>query len=142
MEQAEVLELADALTLDGLLKRYPRRKGSKKVRAILEQQRIGLTLTRSELEERFLAWLQQLGLPLPLCNQIIEGFEVDCVWPEQRVIVELDGRAAHDTAAAFERDRVKDRALAVAGWHVVRVTWRQLHEDAPRLERDLRRLLA
>jgi hypothetical protein len=36
---------------------------------------------------------------------------------------------------------LRDRRLEVAGWCVIRVTWRQLH-DAPReLEADLRRLL-
>ena len=42
--------------------------------------------------------------------------EVDCLWRAQRVALELDGRAVHGSRAAFERDRVRDRALAVAGW--------------------------
>ena len=67
--------------------------------------------------------------------------EADCVWPEARVIVELDGRAFHDTATAFEADRARDRALAAHGWIVVRVTWRQLQRDSLQLARDLRALL-
>jgi very-short-patch-repair endonuclease len=59
---------------------------------------------------------------------------VDCVWPDQRLIVELDGREAHETTYAFEQDRVRDRVLAAAGWHVIRITWRQLHEEARLVE--------
>ena len=46
------------------------------------------------------------------------------------LIAELDGRAVHGTARAFERDRARDRALSAAGWRVVRITWRQLSEEA------------
>ncbi len=54
----------------------------------------------------------------------------------------LDGRAVHATGAAFERDRARDRALQVAGWRPVRVTWRQLAGESPALEADFRVLLA
>ncbi len=68
--------------------------------------------------------------------------EADCVWRSSRVIVELDGRAVHGTAAAFERDRARDRALSAAGWRVVRVTWRQISEEARELAEDLSALLS
>ena len=57
------------------------------------------------------------------------------------MIAELDGRAAHATPFAFEKDRPRDRALQGGGWRVVRVTWRQLHEDADALARDLGTIL-
>src|SRR5204863_5525897 len=44
------------------------------------------------------------------------------------LVVELDGHAVHGTRTAFERDRARDRAFQAAGWRVIRVTWRQLHE--------------
>ena len=72
---------------------------------------------------------------------LLSGMEVDCAWPEQRFVVELDGRAVHDTRDAFEADRVRDRRLEAAGWRVIRVTWRQLHDTPGELETDLRRLL-
>jgi very-short-patch-repair endonuclease len=59
------------------------------------------------------------------------------VWRRERLVVELDGRAFHDTAAAFERDRVRDRSLIAQGWRVIRVTWRQLVRSPERLARDL-----
>jgi very-short-patch-repair endonuclease len=77
----------------------------------------------------------------PATNILVLGFECDCVWREQRVAVELDSRTVHDTSAAFERDRARDRALQAAGWRVVRVTWRQLHGEPDGLAADLRRIL-
>ena len=68
-------------------------------------------------------------LPPPRTNMRVCGYEVDFVWSNERLIVEVDGFAVHSTRAAFERDRARDRALPAAGYVVLRVTWRQLvHE--------------
>jgi hypothetical protein len=140
--QAEQLRLTDPLSLYDLATRYPRRPGLRAIRGLLDEGSIGARIVRSELEERFQAFLIRAGLPLPQANVLVEGFEVDCAWPEQRVIVELDGREAHETRHAFERDRQRDRVLAAAGWRVIRITWRQLHDEPHLVEADLRRLLA
>jgi very-short-patch-repair endonuclease len=141
LRQAEQLRLTDPLSLSDLVERYPRRPGLAAIRVLLKEASIGARVIRSELEERFQAFLLRAGLPLPQTNRRIEGYEVDCVWPEQRLIVELDGRAFHSPTHAFEEDRARDRRLEAAGWHVIRVTWRQLHEEPELLEADLRQLL-
>ena len=141
MRQAEQLRLTDRLGLGPLIDRYPRKPGIPILRAIFEEAQRGLNFVRSEFEEHFQAFLLNAGFPRPLTNVRIEGIEVDCAWPEQRVIVELDGRSTHDTPAAFEEDRARDRRLEAAGWRVIRVTWRQLHDTPDELEADLRRLL-
>jgi hypothetical protein len=126
MRQAEQLRLTDRLWLGDLVERYPRKPGLPIVRAVVEEAKVGLTLTRSELEELFLAFLIDAGLPPPRTNVLIEGVEV---------------RAVHDTRDAFELDRARDRRLEAAGWRVIRVTWRQLHDTPGELETELRRLL-
>ena len=141
LRQAEQLRLTDPLSLNDLVERYPRRAGVRAIRMLLSQASIGARVIRSELEERFQAFLLKAGLPLPKTNQRVEGYEVDCVWPEQRLIVELDGHATHSPAHAFEADRARDRKLQAAGWLVIRITWRQLHEEPELVEADLRRLL-
>ena len=141
LRQAEQLRLTDPLTLGDLVARHPHRRGIASARWVLAQLELGLGLTRSELEERFQAFLIDAGLPLPSTNATIEGYEVDCVWPQHRLIVELDGRAVHDAADSFEADRARDRRLEAAGWRVVRITWRQLHETSDEVEADLRTLL-
>jgi very-short-patch-repair endonuclease len=142
INEAEVLHLWDELSLDHLLHRYPRHKGNRAVRAALQKRREGSSVTRSELEEMFLALTDAAGIPRPEINALVEGFEVDAVWRDTRLVIELDGRDTHGTPAAFERDRERDRALQVAGWRPVRITYRQMR-DAPRaLIDDLRRLRA
>ena len=71
----------------------------------------------------------------------LEGLEVDAVWRRDRLVVELDGHAAHRTARAFEADRERDRVLQARGWRVVRVTFRHLRDTPDRVAADLRRLL-
>jgi very-short-patch-repair endonuclease len=139
--EAEVQGLSDSLSLDDIVARYPRRHGVRTIRAILEQLQAGPIVTHSELEARFLGFIRKTGLPSPSFNTHLLGFECDCVWRDQRVVVELDGRATHDTFAAFERDRARDRALAAGGWRTVRITWRQLHEQPESIAADLRRML-
>ncbi len=99
------------------------------------------TRTRSHLERRFLALCAKHGLPAPGVNLIVEGLEVDAVWPDRRLVVELDGHAYHRTRAAFERDRERDAALQVAGYRVVRFTHRHLNHDPAKAIRTLRSLL-
>lgn len=69
-------------------------------------------------------------------------FQVDCLWRAQRLVIELDGHQTHRTTGAFERDRERDRLLQTAGLRVVRITWRQLQEQAEVLAADLSLLLA
>ncbi len=146
VHEAEVARLTDALSLEDLVARYPRRRGGGTVRAILASGRIGSLVTRSELEERFLAFLRRCRLPLPRFNLPLEiggrWIEADCVWVDTQVIVELDGRATHGDIDAFECDRERDRALQAAGWRVIRVTWRHVHRHGEGLERDLRAILS
>jgi very-short-patch-repair endonuclease len=145
LNEAEVLGLTDRLSLPDLLQRYPRRRGSAVLRALLGDEAVIRGVTRSELEERFLALVCAHGLPRPRLNATIavrgRFFEVDCVWDDRRLVIELDGRGSHGTARAFEVDRERDRLLMTEGWHVVRVTWRQLRDDAPAVVADLRGLL-
>ncbi len=143
--EAEVLRLADWQSVPDLLERYPGRRGSAALRALLRDDTAARGVTRSKLERRFLAVLEGTDLPRPRLNAdvAVDGrfIEADCLWDEQRLIVELDGRETHGTDMAFEKDRERDRLLMVDGWRVTRVTWRQLQNDAPSVVADLRELL-
>ena len=104
-------------------------------------------ITREQLEHRFLAFLDANDIERPRTNQPIRlhdgtWIEADCHWPAANLIVELDGGAAHHTRHAFERDRARDRRTVASGHRVVRITWRQLHEDPRTLASELRRLLS
>ncbi len=143
--EAEVRRLVTPQQLAQILEKYPGRRGNNKLRKLLDDVGFGTGVTRSELEVLFTRFLHRHRLPATRRNVHMQvggiELEADCVWSESRVIVELDGRAFHETATAFERDRARDRALAAHGWTTVRVTWRQLHRDELQLARDLRGLL-
>jgi very-short-patch-repair endonuclease len=142
LDEAEIRRLATPLPLDALIARHPGRRGIATLRRALDKQRkIGETVTRSELEERFLAFLDAHELPRPRMNAPLGPYEPDAVWRGAGVIVELDGYATHATRRAFEADRARDRAFQVAGWRVVRITWRQLRDEPRAIAAQLRALL-
>ena len=78
--------------------------------------------TRSGFERRFLSSLTAWGLPLPETNQLVAGWEVDCLWRDRALVVELDSAHTHLNHASFESDRRKDEALDAAGLTVRRIT--------------------
>ncbi len=141
LTQAEIQRLHTGLPLNAAVQRHATRPGVTKLAAAIDNTRWTENITRSELEDRFLAFLDDAGIKRPETNAIIEGLEVDCVWRDKKVIVELDGRGTHGTRQAFERDRERDRLLQAAGWPVIRITWAQLHLQPAAVRRDLRKLL-
>jgi len=129
------LNEAERLRLDAPhLERYPTKRGTRALRALAPP-----THTRRDLEARFHTFLNDRRFPRPQTNVLIEGKEVDFVWRDQRLIVELDSWEYHRTRQAFEDDRRTDRRLKAAGWTVIRVTWRDL-DDPDALEAELRAL--
>jgi very-short-patch-repair endonuclease len=64
------------------------------------------------------------------------------LWPEFRLVVELDGFAFHHTRAKFEDDRARDAALQLAGYRVIRITHRMLVERPDEVVVTLRALLS
>jgi very-short-patch-repair endonuclease len=67
---------------------------------------------------------------------------VDFLWPSKRLVIELDGHAFHSTRAAFERDRVRDAKLQLAGCRVMRVTYRRLDREPAVVAEDVGALLS
>lgn len=97
--------------------------------------------TRSGVERRFLRLLAEHGLPLPETNQMLHGWEVDCLWREEGVVVEVDVYATHSDLGAFERDRVKQIDLEERGLRVRRITDRRIAEAPLDTVRTVRRAL-
>ena len=142
LREADRLRLLDVKALEAARARTVGRRGPghEALREAIEELRaLATTLTRSALEDAFLALLRKAGLPKPEVNAHIEGMEVDALWREQRVVAELDGWAHHHPRHAFEKDRIRDATLTGAGYRVVRFTHRQVLDGAHVLQ-TLRRL--
>jgi len=147
IDQAEVRGRFDLNAIDDVLARANGRHGAPILQAILAEMRFATTITASELEERFLQICIAANLPAPQVNSWIAlpggaGYSPDFAWPERRLIVETDGRAYHDTHRRFEHDRRRDQLLTVAGWRVVRFTWRQVVNERQHVAATLTALLA
>jgi very-short-patch-repair endonuclease len=108
--------------------RHPRRHGVPSLRALLDRGD-GPAFTRSEAERRLLTLVRAGGLPAPETNVRIGRYEVDFVWRDSALIVEVDGYRFHSGRDAFERDRRRDAELQALGYRVMRVTWRQLVDE-------------
>jgi very-short-patch-repair endonuclease len=129
----QAINEAERLRLEGPQpERHPTKRGTKALRTLAPP-----THTKRDLEARFATFLNDRRFPAPQTNVLIEGIEVDCAWPDHRLVIELDSYEYHRTRAAFERDRRRDRILVAAGWRALRVTWRDLDEPGA-LERELR----
>lgn len=145
LREAEHLRVLDVVAVEDTMRRTRTRRGRghAALRAALEEhRRRGTQLTRSVLEDRFVALLDAHRLPRPRMNAHVEGREVDAAWPAAGLAVELDGWARHKDRHAFQRDRDKGNALTQAGWRLLRFT----HDDVVRrpaeIAADIRRLLA
>lgn len=138
--EAYALRLVTEAELEQAIERARNRPGVAALRAELRREG-GPRLTRREAERRMLKLLRDARLPQPLTNTKVAGFEVDFLWPEQRLIVEFDGYRFHGHRAAFERDRRRDQVHAAAGYTVIRVTWRQLTEEPLSVVATIARLL-
>ena len=128
LAEARVLGLLSDGELEAALDRAGPRRGVGTLRALLRNE-TERGFTRSEGERRMSKLVRAAGLPEPLVNSRLEGYIVDFLWPECRLIVEVDGYRYHGHRGAFERDRRKDMALLAAGYRVMRVTWRQLRNE-------------
>jgi very-short-patch-repair endonuclease len=113
------------------------RRGSRALRRALKQHLPELARTLSALEERFLELCQTAQIPLPELNVAVGGMRVDALWREQRLIVELDGAAAHAGWAQVSRDRERELGLRRMGFRIVRYTWQQITERWSEVVADL-----
>jgi very-short-patch-repair endonuclease len=140
MEAAERQGRLAVGSLEDLIARCPGRHGLRALREALAAYRPA-PVTRSELERLFRDLCDSAGLTRPAFNALVAGFEVDAVWHDQRLVVELDS-SFHDTTAAFERDRVRDATLQLAGYRVLRFTHRRVLYEPEAVVQTLRALLA
>src|SRR4051812_31872589 len=140
-DNAERLRLLDLRAVEATCKAGRGRRGLKHLLPLLEDRTRVIPDIRRELEARFFDLCRTFGLPLPSCNVLVEGYLVDALWADQRLVAELDSWEFHGDRGAFERDRERDAALQAAGYRVVRITWRRLTEQQREVARLIGKLL-
>ncbi len=141
--EMEVREYRTRLSVPDLIERYPGRPGTVLLDRLTRGDPVGIT--RNELEEAFLALIDRFGLPRPRMNAHLavrdRFYEVDCLWEDLKVAIELDGGGAHGTKKAFQDDRERDRILTAERWTTARITWHQIAETPSAVAADLHLIL-
>lgn len=141
LEAGDRRNLLDLRTLQSVIDNSNGRRGTKPLRSAIAALTDDPAWTQSPLEDLFLELIRRSDLPPPRANVLVEGALVDFVWPEQKVIVEIDGFGFHTTHEAFENDRRRDTELQKRGWRVLRITYRRLHEEPDAVIADVRHML-
>jgi very-short-patch-repair endonuclease len=99
--------------LQRLLLRCPR------LQALVDPQQ---NPTRSRFEDELTRWLTHHGLPIPVINTQVNGHEVDALYPEHKLILELDSWPYHKDYPAWRSDRERDgENLARGGYRTFRI---------------------
>jgi hypothetical protein len=141
LERADRLGLLDLYAVDSLLARSGGHAGVGRLRDALSIYR-DPAFTRSGPERMFLALVLDAGLPRPATNTYVAGHELDAYWEPQRLAVEIDAFSTHGSRSAFERDRVRQEDLKLAGIDSIRITAHRLEREPDRVVARLRQLLA
>ena len=120
--------------------------GSSEMRLLVDERVPGYVPPASELAARFDDLCDRFGIPHGV-REVNAGGEawigrVDVIYRDAKLIVELDSRQWHDTSTAFEDDRRRDNSLVLAGWRVIRITWRMLNDEPDKVAELVRSLLA
>jgi very-short-patch-repair endonuclease len=122
------------------------RKGGRRLRVVLEERFGAAAVTESELERRFLELVRAAGLPEPERQQVRrlsdgQFVRIDFVWPEQSVVVEVDGRRWHARTETMSADRKRDNDHVLAGLRPLRFTWEHVVRDPGYVAAALHRAL-
>lgn len=80
------------------------------------------------------------NVPVTVAGRAVAN--VDVLFERERLVVEVDGYAAHRDRDSFERDRQRQNALVNAGYVVLRFTWRDLKSRPDEVAAEIRTALA
>jgi very-short-patch-repair endonuclease len=108
-----------------------RHRGTARLRRLLDGA-VDPGKVQSRLELRFLQLCKAYGLPRPLTQARLGRWPVDFYFPDERVVIETDGRRFHASAAKRRRDARKDRDIEARGDLVLRLVWADVVDCAPK----------
>jgi very-short-patch-repair endonuclease len=141
LETGQRQDKLDVHAIEAVIARNPGRHGISPLKDAIAQLTDDPPLIQSPLEQAFREIIRRHHLPQPQFNVYVEGELVDAVWPDHRLVVEVDGWRFHCDKRAFETDRRRDRKLVRAGWLVVRFTYADVTEDPAGVACELSELL-
>jgi very-short-patch-repair endonuclease len=142
LEAALRHEVFDLVAIQGTIARNHGRHGIAPLTEALTHLADEAPWTQSELERAMLELIRDAGLPEPQVNVVVDGILVDFFWPEENVVVEVDGWDTHRSHAAFTADRRRDANHTTAGRRVARFVYDDVANRASTVTAQLSALLA
>jgi hypothetical protein len=109
--------------LADVIERFPNHPGARRLNPFVDAKG---GPTRSEWEDAFPAFCKQFELPEPVMSTWVAGYEADALFPDEKIVIELDSWEFHSDRQAFESDRDRDVDRLVAGFVTVRITWERI----------------
>lgn len=131
-------------TLREALALTPHRRGNQDRRRVLLDSRGEPWSAAERLAHRLYrqagitGWVSNHRIVLPGCGT----YYLDMAFRRERLVSEIDGRIHQTDQALFESDRLRQNALVLDGWMVLRFTWRMLEDDPTYVLATTRRALA
>lgn len=133
LREALRLNLTTIAALGDSLGRYDGRRGARRLAtAVARYAGLPVERARSGAEIRAMEVVRAAGRPLPRLNVRIAGEEADLSWPDQRLIVEIDGAPFH---LDLGEDARKQAVWEAAGWTVHRAASDDVYDRPARLLR-------
>jgi putative AbiEi antitoxin of type IV toxin-antitoxin system/uncharacterized protein DUF559 len=142
VEAADRMGLLDVGELIVLCDTSSGKKGAGVLRHLALEQRGAAHRSKSPPETAFLRLCLAHGLPEPLVNSMLHGYEVDFYWPQARLVVEVDTYTYHRSWAQRQRDLERDADLKVRGEEVLRFTRERIERAADVVVAQVATLLA
>jgi hypothetical protein len=128
--------------LPSVLPLYLVRRAKRQAEFLGHELGLSTDRSRSDLETDFLSFCRRHGLPLPEVNVKVGRWEVDFLWPDQKLAVETDFFDYHRGSVAFEDDHRRDLDLRLRGYAVHRYTGAQLRSYPAEIAAELGEVLA
>jgi len=136
LDEADVIAMTDSALRLGIVRRGDLRRAGMPARVVARAdpsaESGGETYVRLRLRSMRCDFRTQAVIPGVGRVDFLVG---------DRLVIEVDGYAVHGDRDAFERDRARDLALVARGYLVIRVSYRQILEDWPRVERAIASIL-
>ena len=139
VDVGELVELVAALSRRG-------KRGTKALRTIIDELVLGVAATDTQLEKLLFRLIDDAGLPRPTRQfnapwlKSLNG-RVDFAYEAEKIVIEADSRRWHLQFDAFEVDKIRDNAAQLAGWIVLRITWRMIKDQPTQVIHTIRTAL-
>lgn len=139
--------LVDQRAIDRALARARGWPGIRRARRVLA---MASGLAESPLESLTRLAIHDSGLPRPELQVWVEAwgtrYRVDMIWPERRVILEVDGRVKYagdpTDGDALWQEKIRQELLSRLGYTVLRVMWTDVERNWPATLERIRHALA